>query len=281
MAALARGQLRVRLAPGAVELVRLSGGLRPGIVHAVRQPVEPVRGTGGGEAWRAAVDVAAEVLRAEPRLRGAPVRVAVSDHWARWQLIPFSDSLVRDAEIESYARVEFEAVHGERARGWAVRVAVPRAGQAVPACAVDAALPEAVRAALEGAGATLASLGTSFALACDRHGHRVGAGSAALAWVEPGRCTMGVFGDGAWRAIASPRVNGDPAAALAGELSAALGAGAVTAPGTLHVAFAAARRAMPAELAGWRVNVLEEPSVPFEAVPAGAPSVAAPEVLAP
>jgi hypothetical protein len=206
--------------------------------------------------------------------------VLVSEHWVRWQLVPFSDALVREAERESYARMEFEAVHGERARGWQVSVAAPRAGEAVPACAVDAALPEAVRATCEGAGAKLASFTSRFAHACDRHRQRVGAGPGALAFVEPGRCTLGVFEDGAWRAIASPRVNGDAAAVLAGELAAALAGGVVAEPGTLHVAFAAGRRAMPAELAGWRVDVLDEPAVPFAPASSSAPGIAASQGVA-
>lgn len=262
--ALLRGRLRVVLAPEAVELVRFSAGLRPGIAHAVRHPVEPVRAASDGSPWRAAVDVLAAAL-AEPRWQNVPAEVLVSEHWVRWQIVPFVDSLVRESEREGYARMEFEAVHGERARGWQVSVAAPRAGQSVPACAVDAALPEAVRAACEAAGGKLASFSSLFSRAWDRHRHRLGSGAGALAFVEPGRCTLGVFEGGAWRAIASPRLNGDAAAVLAGELSAALAGGVVSAPGTLHVAFAAGRRAMPADLAGWRVSVLEEPAVPFAA----------------
>ncbi len=274
--ALLRGRLRVVLAPDAVELVRFSSGLRPGIAHAVRHAVVPVRAAADGAPWRAAVDVLAAAL-AEPRWKGVPLQVLVSEHWVRWQLVPFSDALVRESERVSYARMEFEAVHGERARGWQVSVAAPRAGQAVPACAVDAALPEAVRAACEGASVKLASFTSRFAQACDRHRQRIGAGPAALAFVEPGRCTLGVFEDGAWRAIASPRVNGDAAAVLGAELAAALAGGAVAGPGTLHVAFAAGRRAMPAELGGWRVSVLDEPAVPFAAEPVTGASIPASE----
>jgi hypothetical protein len=273
--ALLRGRLRVVLAPEAVELVLLSAGLRPRIAHAVRHPVAPVRAAADGAPWRAAVDVLAAAL-AEPRWQGAPAQVLVSEHWVRWQLIPFSESLTRDPEIESYARMEFEAVHGERSRGWQVSVAAPRAGQAVPACAVDAALPEAVRAACEGAGVKLASFTTRFAQACERHRHRIGAGAGALAWVEPGRCTLGVFEDGAWRGIASPRVNGDAVAVLGAELAATVAGGAVAGPGTLHLAFAAGRRAMPVELGGWRVSVLDEPALAF-AVEASAPGLPASE----
>lgn len=268
LAAVARGQLRVRLAPDAVELVRLSGGLRPGIVGAVRHAVAQGSGVAGAQPWRAALAAASEVLGSEPRLGGAPARVSVSDHWARWLLVPFSESLTLDAEMESYARLEFEAVHGERVRDWTVRLSAPQAGRAVPACALDSSLPGAIDAVLKGAGSWLASLNAGFALAFDRHRRRIGPGVGALAWVEHGRCTLGVFQDSAWQAIASPRFHGDPAVALAGELAAVLACGAVASPGVLHVAFAAGRRAMPAELAGWRVDVLSEPAVPFAALPA-------------
>jgi hypothetical protein len=268
LAAIARGQLRVRLAPDAVELVRLSGGLRPGIVGAVRHAVAQGSGVPGTQPWRAALAAVSEALRSEPRLGGAPAWASVSDHWTRWLLVPFSESLTLDAELESYARLEFEAVHGERVRDWIVRLSAPRAGGAVPACALDASLPGAIETVLKGAGAWLASLNAGFAVAFDRHRKRIGPGVGALAWVEPGRCTLGVFQDGAWQAIASPRFHGDPAVALAGELAAALARGAVASPGMLHVAFAAGRRAMPAELAGWRVHILSEPDAPFTALPA-------------
>jgi hypothetical protein len=268
LAAVARGQLRVRLAPDAVELVRLSPGLRPGILQAVRRAVAGGGSAAAGQPWRGALEAVAEALRIEPRLGGAPALVAVSDHWVRWLLVPFSASLTLDAELQSYARMEFEAVHGERARGWTVCLSAPRPGGATPACALDASLPEALREVLHGAAAQLVSLSPGFALAFHRHRKRIGPGPAALALVEPGRCTLGVFQEGAWQAIASPRLPGDPAAALAAELVAVLARGAVASPGTLHVAFASGRRALPAEVAGWKVEVLTEPAVPFTALPA-------------
>ncbi|MFN8753503.1 MAG: hypothetical protein ACK5ZP_16270, partial [Betaproteobacteria bacterium] len=59
LAAVARGQLRVRLAPDAVALVRLSPGLRPGIVHAFRRAVAGGGSAAAGQPWRGALEAVA------------------------------------------------------------------------------------------------------------------------------------------------------------------------------------------------------------------------------
>jgi len=139
---LLRERLLVSLAPAEVSWLRLGAGLKPRIVAKRTVEVDPAYGP---ESWQGAV----AALRSETETwRKDPVSVTIvlSNHFARYALVPPSAGVSGMDEERALARFHFAKVHGERCRAWDVRVGDTRVSAPQVACAIDAGLLEALRA---------------------------------------------------------------------------------------------------------------------------------------
>jgi hypothetical protein len=94
------------------------------------------------EPWRGAV----EALRREaPGWRGrVDVTVVLSNHFVRYAVVAQQDGAATREEELALARFQFAKIHGDRAKGWEVRVSPEGAGAQL-ACAIDAALLEGLK----------------------------------------------------------------------------------------------------------------------------------------
>lgn len=247
-----RDRVVVRFAPHALRLERHRRAPRSGIAGIGTEAVE---GSTASAPWAPAADTLATVLQ-DTRWRGADLDIRLSGHFARWLLLPWNAAIATDAERLAYAQVEFEAVHGERARGWRLRLADTRPGEASPACAVDESLMARLDEIARLSGGRLVAAVPAFAEALDRHRRALVANGAAFAFVEAGRCTLAIVERGRWSHLATDRVRDRAADVLATQLAhaAALGVG-TTEPRRLHVVFDAADEPLPGRLAGWDVVV--------------------------
>ena len=129
-----RDRLTVLLRPDAIRVERHGSVLR----RPARTTEQFAVRHGTAPAWQGALDGLAEAL-AEKRWQGTDVEVELSGHFVRWLLLPPSDAIATDEEWEGYARMEMEAVHGERAAAWSVSLTEQCPGEPVVACAVDSA----------------------------------------------------------------------------------------------------------------------------------------------
>lgn len=241
-----RERVRIVLAPSGAELTRFGRGFRPAPIAS---------GLVAAEAGESAADLFARAV-ADSRWHRADAQVVLSGHLVRYQMLPFSAALATDVDRIAYARLEFAAVHGEKAQGWELALADAPAGEPAPVCAIDAALVASIKAACTGATLALTSVTPRFVVAFDRVRQHIGRGPGGFALVEPARLTLGLFDQGRWRALSNPRFEGPVAAALAAELTQALALGTVGGEGArLHVVFAGARETLPSKLGGWDVMV--------------------------
>ena len=241
-----RERVQLTLAPSGVELARYGRGFRPALIASAAVRAEP------GES---AADVFARAL-ADTRWHRADTRIVLSGHLVRYQMLPWSAALATDADRLAYARLEFAAVHGDKAQSWDLALADAPAGAAAPVCAIDAALIASLKATCTGATLSLVSVTPRFVAEFDRVRQHIARGPGGFALVEPGRLTLGLFDHGRWRALSNPRFEGPAAAALAAELTQAQALGTVGVDGArLHVVFAGAPDMLPAKLAGWDVMV--------------------------
>ncbi|MGB5079314.1 MAG: hypothetical protein WBO23_01050, partial [Burkholderiales bacterium] len=119
----------------------LARGLRP----VARLSTHHRGETAGGEPWRSPVTALGDALASLPR--GTRCRVIVSSSFARYALVPFSTTLVDREANEVLAGHVFRHIYGEQAEAWACRVAPAAAGRKRLACALDAALLEAIESA--------------------------------------------------------------------------------------------------------------------------------------
>lgn len=134
-------RLLVSLAPGAVALARVAGGLRPRLLDKHALDCDPAF---GAESWQGAVAALGSAVKA---LRGERLRVTVvlSNDFVRYAIVPFDAGAASPEEELALARFYFAKVHGERANGWDIRVGPAPRGAPRLASAVDAGLIEAVR----------------------------------------------------------------------------------------------------------------------------------------
>lgn len=194
-----RGRVRLTLYAEHVRAERLAGR---------RDHARPARADCGFEGGPLDKGAALTTALGEVAGRGAEVTVELSDKYARLIVLPWSAALATEADWQAFAAHRFERVHGEAAAGWQVRLS-PREGNAPRvACAVDAGLPQALRATIEGAGYRMVSMQPRFAarfdLAC-----RAVRGSSWFATREPGGVCLGLAIDGQWRLIRQRRGVGE------------------------------------------------------------------------
>ncbi len=259
-----RDRVLIGLAPGRVELTRFARGLRPGAIRTASVPVETA-----GAGWENCL-AALERSLAEPHWRGADAEVTLSSHFLRLHLLPWSEALATDDERLAYARVELEAIHGERVAGWTLRLDDAPVGTASPLCAVDTALLEGIRGACARAALKLRGVSPGFVRVFNRQRLLMRGRAGAFAFAEPGRVTVALLQDGACRWFANPRVGVALSEALAGEIRQAEALGAISVHGQLRVAFAGPREALPGRIGVWEVVPIATDPVAVPATDIGA-----------
>jgi hypothetical protein len=201
-------QLRIGLSPERVELARAAVWPR----RTWRQHSVP----SAAPTWQ----VALQTLDAALPAWGARGRatVVLSNHWVRYQVLPWRPELTRTSELQQLARLRFEHSFGAAVADWQIHVGDGGWGRATVACAVDAALIDQLRLCLARHGLRLASLQPLLMAAYNRVRHRL-APDAALAVVEPGRVCLALTHQAHWRDIASRRFGADPAQAVEQEMA--------------------------------------------------------------
>lgn len=203
MSRLWRSQLRIGLCPDRLVLAGYRGGLRRRVARRDIVPLEPVRDSAP---WKPAVAALASAL-ASSAAEKPDVAVVLSNHFARYALLPWNATLSTEAEWLALAGHRLASVHGTAAGGWAVRVSrtAPRGPRI--ACAVDQALLDALNAAMAGSGAALVSVQPYLMAAFNRMRSAIGNATCWLVVEEPGRLVLALIERGSWRAIRSRRVD--------------------------------------------------------------------------
>ncbi|MFO1318358.1 MAG: hypothetical protein U1F52_01970 [Burkholderiales bacterium] len=204
------------------------------------------------EAGATAVDALATALQ-DRRWHGTDAHVGLHARYVRWMLLPFNDAIATDDEWLAFARVEFDAVHGERARGWNLQVLSPRYGLPTPACAVDVSLMDDVTRVCEAAGVRVVRFAPAFSTALESQRPRMGGPVSAFALIQSDRFTLAVAAAGAWCALESGRIGDRPADALEAALARADAGRFAGASRRLWVQFDGPPAPMPSRLGDWDV----------------------------
>jgi len=207
-------RVRIGLAPARVDLARLRWGLGR---EPSRQASVAVTPKSGEPPWQAALD-AAEPALAQFASRGDAVAVVLSNHWVRYQVLPWQSAVTSAGEVEQLARLRFEQTFGAAAASWTIRACERGYGLAQVACAVDTALIDELRTRLTAHGLRLASL-QPLLMAAYNDLRRELKGSAAFAIVEAGRLCLSLLSAERWTDIASRRTGHDAAEAIEQELA--------------------------------------------------------------
>lgn len=140
-------ELSVVLTPAQVVLMRFGRTFTSrGRVRRIeaKSVVDVAPPSGGEPIWDAAIKAVEAEL---PRIlvRKTVVNVILSNHFMRYTLVPWSETLTNAAEEEAYARHCFKQQYGADTEQWDLRLSPDSAGQPQLASAVDMRLLDTLR----------------------------------------------------------------------------------------------------------------------------------------
>lgn len=211
MSPLLRDELRVLLGPDQVVLVRIrreltSRGLRP---RVLAKTVADCATVASGEApWDAAI----KTLEAElPSLADHRTfaTVILSNHFVRYAMVPWSETLSDEAEEMAFARHCFRQVYGAAAESWELRLSPDQAGVRQLASAVDGRLLAVLRALFEQAGVTLKSVQPYLMAVYNNCRANLQERNAWLVLFEPGCLCIALLQQGRWASVRTMRIGSD------------------------------------------------------------------------
>lgn len=150
----------------------------------------------GAEPWHGALERLKEIDFGKAR-----VTIELSNHFVRYALVPWSEALATPAEEEIYARHHFAKIHGERARGWAVRATEAAPGEPRLASAVDSTLLASLKEVFQGKKAKLVSIQPALMRRFNASRKALPKDGAWLVIAEPERACIALHGGRHWRTV--------------------------------------------------------------------------------
>lgn len=141
-----RDQLRIGIAPDRLILVRIGKGLRPKITEKQVVKCAPQ----SDRHWESPLDLLAKCLT-EPKWQNATASVIVSNHFVRYQIVPWSPDITGELEQTAFVKHCFTKVYGETTNNWALSYCESPAGSPGIASAIDQSLLDGLKkSALQG-----------------------------------------------------------------------------------------------------------------------------------
>jgi hypothetical protein len=124
----------------------------------------------------------------------------LSNHFVRYTVLPEQDGSATPEEEIALARFQFTKIHGERVKGWEVRVSEELA------CAIDTALLEGLRGCFPRTGkARLVSVQPYLMAAYNRSRRRIPREGAWLLLAESGRTCLARVAAKGWASVHNGR----------------------------------------------------------------------------
>lgn len=223
-----RDPLNVWLAPGEVTVLRRHFGFRGfGEQMRVLRPEPALQ----PPAWRNAVDTLARSLESSPG-RSGRARIVLSNHFVRYVVARWREDLQSASERQAFVHHCFRETYGHAADEWTLREAGEDHGKPSLACAIDAALLDALRDALKRVHMRMASVQPLFMVAFNRHRRAIGDSGCFFVY-EKGRLCSACFNESEWRSVSNTRVEGPEQLAVAMEREMVLHGLAADAPAYL------------------------------------------------
>lgn len=133
-------RLRIAVYATHIAITRIRRGWRPTISDPIIVPVA----ADAGANWRAPLETLGQWLAAE-KCAGAEVEIFVSDLYAHYVFIPWSDNVQTKAEVAALAQASVHSLFGDAAANWEIQVDMPVFGAAGIGCALDRMLTQGVR----------------------------------------------------------------------------------------------------------------------------------------
>lgn len=203
MLRLSRSRLLVSLAPDAVSWLKLEGH-KPKVV--AKQTMSADAGY-GGESWQGALATLRAIAQ-EWRKETASVTIVLSNHFARYVLVPPTDGISGVKEENALALFYFSKVHGERTRGWDLRLSDMQGNTPRLACAIDTSLLDELRKCFPAKGTLkLVSVQPLLMSAFNYSRGQLPAEGAWMLLIEAQRACLGLVAGRRWIAVQNVKGN--------------------------------------------------------------------------
>lgn len=195
--------LYVALAPESIAIARVRGVLRPKLISKTSIACDPHF---GAQPWEGAV---AALERALAGLAKDPLRatVVLSNRFMRYAVVPFDANVSGPDEELALARFHFSKIHGERTKGWELRLSDAPRSVARLASAADSGLAEAIKKCFPRARRPrLISIQPYLMAAFNQWRRAIAKENAWLVLVERGRACLALASKDGWRSVQSLRI---------------------------------------------------------------------------
>lgn len=199
-------QVHIALAPDRLVLVRVSGGLVPKVLA---KAIVPVPADPSETGWKSAAETLAKVLLADRQWQDAKTSVVLSNYFARYQLIAWSDAIETDEEREAYIRASFAQVYGESSADWAYALSETGRGASWLAAAIDRPLLAQLEESIGMNRSKLVSVMPHLMPAFNAARHEIKRPKAWFVQVENKKLLLGLILGGHWQSIGSRQVSDD------------------------------------------------------------------------
>ena len=202
MSLLWRDEIRIWLAPGELRIRRLRRGIRPVCIADATHPIE------NATDWQPVITTLGSCL-AEEAWRGAAARIAVSNRLARYAIVPWSDTLTREAERLAHARICLADNYGNTGPEWRVCLSEAAPGARRVACALPERLVADLRALLDVHRVPMLSVQPALIAAYNRCRHLLPETACWFVNIEPGALVAARLAPSGWESVYSARIGAD------------------------------------------------------------------------
>jgi hypothetical protein len=197
-------EIGILIGPSRILLVKSCGRLRPQTVAEQALACKPE--TAGG--YKAALELLEVELASEP-WRDANLRVVVSDHFVRYEMLPWSVELRRKSERLAHARYLLAATYGEIADAWTVAISDGPPGAPRLVAAMSTEFVTDLEALISARGLKLVSLQPHAVVAYNLSRHRLPKDPAWFAAMDEGSLVAMHVSEGRCDRVRSVRLSDD------------------------------------------------------------------------
>jgi hypothetical protein len=195
-----RDRIQVFLAPGRVDLVRSSRGIKS--KHADRH-VRACTQVPGVPVWEPPL---AQLKQLTEDGAGTEISIVISNHFVRYAVIPPQSKIETPAELHAYAAFQMREVYGERTAAWSLSISSWDPGTGAVCAAMAHSLIEQLHELAAQHKMRLQGIEPYLTGAFDHWHNRFDNSRAWFALLEAGRLCLASLEDGAWRRISNQRM---------------------------------------------------------------------------
>ena len=195
----------------------LNNGLKQQIVHkqVIDLPQNIADRGPESQDWKILAKYLKQALN-NTKWQGTMPTVIVSNHFARYAVIPWNTELAIETERQAYMQHCFNLVYGEPAKAWDLRMSEPDFGKPAIASAIHLSLLNALHDVFTEADMTLSAIYPQLMLAINQTLSEVKKQKKALSYwlvaIQSERVCLTLLIDGGWRLVKNVAIEADVSA---------------------------------------------------------------------